>query len=72
MKIGHGKIQPFLLKRDIVSLPATSGQGATTRADVSPTTVLSHQGRPQSCCVFPLPRGLALFSVLPEDSVSVG
>lgn len=44
MTIGHGKIQPFLLKHDIVSLPAASGQGATNRADISPATVLSRQG----------------------------
>lgn len=70
VKIGHGKIQPVLLKRDIVGLPATGGgQGATTRADISPTAALSHQGQPQSCRLFVLPPDPTLFSILPKDGV---
>lgn len=72
VKIGHGKIQPVLLKRDIVGLPATGGgQGATTRADISPAAALSHQGRSQSCCLFVLPRIPPCFPSSPK-MVSVG
>lgn len=62
----------FLLVCDIYSLPATSGQGATTWADISPATGLSHQGQSQSHCPFVLPRVPALFPILPKDHAGLG